>query len=52
MSLVSGLYKAARAANTISAIGSGKPRRIARRGKNIIVGRGLARGGFWNRLWK
>lgn len=51
-SLTSSLYKAARLSNTISAAASGKPRRIARRGKNIVVGRALGRAGVWRRLWR
>ena len=51
MGLVDSLYKLARTANTGSALGSGKPERIARRAKNIAIGRGLARAGFWRRLW-
>jgi hypothetical protein len=36
----------------MSAITSGKPRRVARRAKNIAVGRMLRRAGFWRTLWK
>jgi hypothetical protein len=46
------LYKAARASNNISAAASGKPSRIARRAKNVAVGRALGRAGFWRSLWK
>jgi len=46
------LYRAARISNNISAIASGNPRRMARRAKNITVGRALRRGGVWRRLWK
>ncbi|MEO8898727.1 MAG: hypothetical protein ABI352_10135 [Candidatus Dormibacter sp.] len=46
------LYRAARISNNLSAIASGNPRRIARRAKNIAVGRALGRGGIWRRLWK
>ena len=49
--LVSNLYRAARLANDISVLGSGKPNRIARRAKNKIVGRALARSGVWRLLW-
>lgn len=45
------LYTAARAVNTAKTIASGSPRKIATRGKNIVVGRALARGGFWSWLW-
>jgi hypothetical protein len=51
-SLTSQLYKAARASNNLSALASGNPRRIARRAKNVTVGRALGRGGFWRWLWK
>ncbi len=49
--LVSNLYRTARLANDVSALASGNPRRIARRARNRIVGRALARGGFWRLLW-
>ena len=49
--LVSNLYRTARLANDVSVIASGNPHRIARRAKNKIVGRALARGGFWRMLW-
>jgi hypothetical protein len=52
MSLSRNLYRAARLARTAEAVGSGNPRRIRRRGKNIVVGRALARAGFWRWLWK
>jgi hypothetical protein len=42
------LYRAARISNNISAIASGNPRRVARRAKNVALGRG----GFWRWLWK
>jgi hypothetical protein len=51
-SLTSQLYGLARTTNTISAAASGNPKRIARRGKNIILGRALGRAGVWRRLWK
>ena len=50
--LTSQLYRAARVSNNLSAIASGNPRRVARRTKNIAVGRALGRGGFWRSLWK
>jgi hypothetical protein len=50
-SFVSNMYRAARLANDVSVLTSGNPHRIARRAKNKIVGRALARGGFWRRLW-
>jgi len=49
-SLTSQLYRAARISNDISA--AGNPRRVARRAKNVAVGRALGRGGFWRWLWK
>ena len=30
----------------------GNPRRVARRTKNVVVGRSLGRAGVWRRLWK
>ena len=50
--LTSQLYRAARISNNIGAIASGNPRRIARRTKNLALGRTLGRGGFWRWLWK
>ena len=49
--LASNLYRTARLANDVSTLASGKPHRIARRARNKIVGRALARGGFWRLLW-
>ncbi len=49
--LVSELYRTARLANDVSTLASGNPHRIARRARNRIVGRALARGGFWRLLW-
>jgi len=43
--LVSNLYRTVRLANDISVIASGNPHRIARRAKDKIVGRALARAG-------
>lgn len=51
-SLTSQLYRAARLSNTISAVASGHPKRVARRAKNIAVGRALGKAGVWRRLWK
>lgn len=50
--LVGGLFRIARTAATVSAVASGHPKRIARRAKNIVVGRALSRAGFWRWLWK
>ncbi|MDQ6692575.1 MAG: hypothetical protein M3Z13_07395 [Candidatus Dormibacteraeota bacterium] len=46
------LRRAARAASTVEAVGSGNPRRMARRARNVATGRLLARLGFWRRLWQ
>ena len=45
--IVSNLYRLARAANDISVLASGDPKRIAWRAKNKIVGRILGRIGVW-----
>lgn len=52
MSLTSTLYRLARLSATARAVSSGNPKRITRRGKNIVVGRTLARAGLWRRLWR
>lgn len=49
--LSSTLFKAARAVDTAEAIASGDPVRMARRGRNIMVGRAVGRVGFWQRLF-
>jgi hypothetical protein len=51
-SFTSQLYRAAMISNSISAIWSGNPRRVARRANNVTLGRALGRGGFWRWLWK
>ena len=51
-SFVSDMYRAARIANTLSAFASGDPKRMARRTKNIILGRALGRAGVWRSLWR
>ena len=51
MSVTSFLYRAARLSNDMGTIASGKPSRIARRAKNKILGRILARLRFWRFLW-
>lgn len=50
-SLTSQLYRAARISNNISAVASGNPARVARRAKNVALGRALGRAGVWRRLW-
>ncbi|MHB8689329.1 MAG: hypothetical protein ACYDB4_19410 [Candidatus Dormibacteraceae bacterium] len=50
--LSNALFRAARLSATASALASGHPKRIARRLKNITVGRVLRRAGFWRVLWK
>ena len=52
MNISRALYRAARISNNVSAIASGNPRRMARRAKNIAVGRAFGRAGIWRRLWK
>ena len=47
--LGSTLFKAARAVTTAESLRS--PRSAGRRAKNIALGRGLARAGFWRKLW-
>jgi hypothetical protein len=42
------LYRAATLSNNLSAAASGNPRRIARRARNVTVGRA----GLWGRLWR
>lgn len=51
-SFSSQLYRAARTVNTVEAVGSGNPRRIAKRGVNVAKGRALARTGFFRWLWR
>ncbi len=45
-SLVSQLYRAARVSNNISAIASSNPRRVARRARNVMLGRSSATLGY------
>ena len=51
LNVTSFLYRAARFSNDMGTIASGKPSRIARRAKNKILGRILARLRFWRFLW-
>lgn len=48
---VSEMYRAARLANDVSVVASGNPHRIARRARNKIIGRAMARSGIWRLLW-
>jgi hypothetical protein len=50
-SFTSQLYRAARLSNNISAVASGNPRRVATRGKNLVLGKALGRAGVWRKLW-
>jgi hypothetical protein len=56
MSLLSRMTKRLTDAQKISrdadAITSGKPTHIVRRVKNRLVGRALAKAGFWKSLWR
>lgn len=52
MGLTSSLFKLARMSADVKALSSGNPKRIARRGKNKLLGRTLAKGGIWRRLWR
>lgn len=52
MNLTSKLFKAARFSANVSALTSGKPSKMLRRGKNVMVGRALGKAGIWRRLWK
>jgi predicted secreted protein len=51
-SLTSQLFRIARDVDTAETVAGGNPRRIARRTKNIAVGRTLGRAGLWRQLWK
>jgi hypothetical protein len=52
MALARFFYRVARTVNTAEALASGNPRRIARRARNVAVGRLLGRIGYWRRLWR
>jgi hypothetical protein len=51
-SLSSQLFRIARDVDTVEALASGNPKRIARRGKNIMLGRLFGRAGLWRFLWR
>lgn len=46
------LYALARLMGDWSAVSSGKPKKVLRRGKNRLVGRAIGKAGGWRRLWK
>jgi hypothetical protein len=52
MNLTSWLYRLARLSADARAVSSGDPKKIGRRAKNKLVGRGIGRAGVWRRLWK
>jgi len=52
MGITSALFKLARMSADAKALSSGNPKRIARRAKNKLLGRTLAKGGIWRRLWR
>jgi hypothetical protein len=51
-SFSSQLFRAARVMDDVEAVGSGNPRRMTRRAKNVALGRALGRAGVWRRLWR
>lgn len=51
-SFTSQLYRAARLSATEKAVASGDPKRMARRAKNVAIGRALGKAGVWRRLWR
>ena len=52
MGIVNSLFRLARLSADAKAFGSWNPKRITRRAKNKLLGRGLGRAGFWRWLWK
>ena len=49
MTLRQSLYRAARLLGSAESLRT--PSKAGRRARNLAVGRALARGGFWRRLW-
>ncbi len=52
MGLTSWLFRLARMSADVKALSSGDGKKMARRGKNKLLGRGLGRAGIWRRLWR
>ncbi len=50
-SFSSSMFRAARVTDDLEAFGSGNPSKMARRAKNVAVGRSAAKGGVWRRLF-
>jgi hypothetical protein len=46
------LFRIARRVDDLETLANGNPKRIERRVKNRLLGRGLGRVGFWRWLWK
>lgn len=46
------LFKLARLVRDLEVVASGNPKRLARRLKNLLLGRLLGRAGVWRWLWK
>jgi predicted metal-dependent HD superfamily phosphohydrolase len=46
------LHRLARVERDVEAEASGVPKKIARRGRNKIIGWLLTRPGLWRRLWR
>jgi hypothetical protein len=51
-SLSSQLFAAARLVDDVEAVGSGNPKRMVRRARNVAVGRALAKAGVFGWLWR
>jgi hypothetical protein len=51
-SLSSTLFRTARVVDDVEAVESGNPKRMVRRGKNVVLGRALSKAGVWRRLWR